>query len=38
MVSLYRGTECIEKNIPQAEAPAMLEQIIRADGQWHDPK
>lgn len=37
-VSLYRGTECIEKNIPQAEAPDMLEKIIRNDGEWVDAK
>lgn len=38
MVSLYRGTECVEKNIPQEQAPAMLEQLIRNDNQWVDPE
>lgn len=37
MVSLYRGIECVRRNIPQAEAPDVLEQIIREDGQWIDP-
>ena len=37
MVSLYRGIECVRRNIPQDEAPDMLEQIIREDGQWIDP-
>lgn len=38
MVNLYRGMECIAKNIPQDQAPAELENIIRQDGQWTDPK
>ncbi|MDE6437510.1 MAG: flavodoxin-dependent (E)-4-hydroxy-3-methylbut-2-enyl-diphosphate synthase, partial [Muribaculaceae bacterium] len=35
-VSLYRGTECVEKNIPQAEALEHLIALIKADGQWID--
>lgn len=35
-VSLYRGIECVKKNMPQAEAPDALEQLIRADGNWID--
>ncbi len=38
MVSLYRGVECVRRDIPQAEAPDVLEQIIREDGQWTDPE
>ncbi len=33
-ISLYRGTECVVKNIPQDEAVARLEELIKADGQW----
>lgn len=36
-VSLYRGIECVHRNIPQDEAPDVLEHIIREDGQWIDP-
>lgn len=35
-VSIYRGTECIHKNIPQDEALDALIALIRADGQWID--
>ncbi len=33
-ISLYRGTECVVKNIPQESAVARLEELIKADGQW----
>ena len=33
-ISLYRGTECVVKNIPQDDAVARLEELIRSDGQW----
>ena len=33
-VSLYRGTECVVKNIPQAEALDALMELLKADGQW----
>lgn len=33
-VSLYRGKECVEKNIPQAEAVQRLVDLINADGKW----
>lgn len=33
-VSLYRGKECVEKNIPQAEAVQHLVDLIKADGKW----
>jgi (E)-4-hydroxy-3-methylbut-2-enyl-diphosphate synthase len=31
-ISLYRGKECVEKNIPEAEAVDRLLQLIAADG------
>lgn len=31
-ISLYRGKECIERNIPEAEAVDKLLEILRADG------
>ena len=31
-VSLYRGKECVEKNIPEEEAPAHLLSLIEEDG------
>ena len=37
-ISLYRGTECVVKNIPQDEAVGRLEELIKADGQWTEPK
>lgn len=33
-VSLYRGKECIEKNIPSEEAVKHLIDLIKADGNW----
>jgi (E)-4-hydroxy-3-methylbut-2-enyl-diphosphate synthase len=36
-ISLYRGKECIEKNIPQQEAIGRLVELIRDSGQWVDP-
>ena len=33
-ISLYRGTECVRKNIPQAEALDALTELIKADGKW----
>lgn len=36
-VSLYRGKECIEKNIPESEALDRLVALIKADGRWTDP-
>lgn len=37
-VSLYRGKECIEKNIPQEEALERLTGLIKADGRWVEPR
>ena len=35
-VSIYRGKECIVKNIPTAEALDALVDLIKADGKWID--
>lgn len=35
-ISLYRGTECVVKNIPQEEAVGRLKELLMADGQWYD--
>ncbi len=37
-VSLYKGKECIEKNIPQQDAIPRLIQLIKDNGDWHDPE
>lgn len=36
-VSLYRGKECIEKNIPASEALGKLINILKEDGKWIEP-
>lgn len=33
-ISLYRGKECVEKNIPAAEAVDHLVNLIKSDGHW----
>ena len=35
-VSLYRGKQCVEMNIPQDQAIDRLIDILKADGRWHD--
>ena len=35
-VSLYKGKECVERNIPQEEALDRLIALIKANGDWHD--
>lgn len=35
-VSLYKGKECVEKNIPASEALENLIEILKADGKWQD--
>ena len=37
-ISLYKGKECVEKNIPQEEAIPKLIEIIKANGDWTDPE
>ncbi len=36
-ISLYKGKECIEKNIPQEEAIPHLIALIKANGDWVEP-
>ncbi|MBP5561888.1 MAG: (E)-4-hydroxy-3-methylbut-2-enyl-diphosphate synthase [Muribaculaceae bacterium] len=36
-ISLYKGKECIEKNIPQEQAIDRLVELIKAHGDWCDP-
>ena len=36
-ISLYKKKECIEKNIPQAEAVERLIQLIKDNGDWEEP-
>ncbi|MCM1505371.1 MAG: (E)-4-hydroxy-3-methylbut-2-enyl-diphosphate synthase [Muribaculum sp.] len=36
-VSLYKGKECVRKNIPQAEAIPLLVQLIKDSGDWVEP-
>lgn len=36
-ISLYKGRQCVEKNIPQEEAIPHLVALIKSCGLWHDP-
>ncbi len=36
-ISLYKGKECIERNVPQADAIPRLVALIKANGDWVDP-
>ncbi len=36
-VSLYKGKECVKKNIPQAEAIPLLIDLIKECGDWVEP-
>ncbi len=36
-VNLYVGKDCVERNIPSAEAPDRLVSLIKSNGQWIDP-
>ena len=36
-VSLYRGKECVTKNIPADEAITKLIELLKSDGKWTDP-
>lgn len=36
-VSLYRGKECVTKNIPADEAITKLIDLLKSDGKWTDP-
>lgn len=35
-ISLYKNKECLEKNIPEAEAVTKLIELIKAHGDWTD--
>jgi len=36
-VALFVGREMVEKDIPSAEAPARLVELIRQRGDWQEP-
>ena len=36
-ISLYKGKQCIEKNIPEGDAIPRLVQLIKDNGDWIDP-
>ncbi len=36
-ISLYKGKECVEKNIPEEEAIPRLIALIKAGGDWREP-
>jgi len=35
-VSLYKKKECIERNIPEAEAVEKMIELIKVNGDWHE--
>lgn len=35
-ISLYKGKECVLRNIPEEEAVERLVQLIKEQGDWHD--
>lgn len=37
-ISLYKGKQCIEKNIPEEDAIPRLIELIKENGDWVDPK
>src|SRR5436305_11211369 len=37
-VNLYVGKECVEKNVPQAEADDRLVALIKSHGRWTEPQ
>jgi (E)-4-hydroxy-3-methylbut-2-enyl-diphosphate synthase len=36
-ISLYKGKECIERNIPQEKALEHLINLIKTNGDWQEP-
>lgn len=36
-VSLYKGKECVQKNIPESEALNRLIDLLKAEGKWVEP-
>lgn len=37
-ISLYKGKECLEKNIPQEDSVERLTDLIKREGDWKDPE
>ena len=37
IVNLYVGKDCVERKVPEAQAPDRLVELIRARGRWVDP-
>ena len=37
-ISLYKNKECVERNIPEAEAIPRLIALIKANGDWIEPE
>jgi (E)-4-hydroxy-3-methylbut-2-enyl-diphosphate synthase len=37
VVNLYVGQQCVERKVPEAEAPDRLVELIRSQGRWVDP-
>jgi (E)-4-hydroxy-3-methylbut-2-enyl-diphosphate synthase len=37
-VNLYVGHECVERNVPEAEAPERLVALIKQHGKWAEPR
>jgi (E)-4-hydroxy-3-methylbut-2-enyl-diphosphate synthase len=37
VVNLYVGKQCVERKVPEAEAPDRLVELIRSHGRWVDP-
>jgi len=37
LVNLYVGHDCVERHVPEAEAPGRLVELIRRHGRWVDP-
>ena len=35
-ISLYKGKQCVLKNIPEAEAVEKLVALIKENGDWHE--
>jgi len=36
-INLYVGKECVEKNVPSADADARLIELIKEHGRWIEP-
>jgi (E)-4-hydroxy-3-methylbut-2-enyl-diphosphate synthase len=37
-ISLYVGKECVERNVPEAQADERLIQLIQAHDKWVEPQ